>query len=397
MQTALSPLWTVEACLHAGKMDVVRFLAKESDRSFASLVKIPKEELAQLLCGLLNEKASAAERAVTELPVTVGLTPRELEAALGCTRSERRRWVAEGRLPVCATMRMYLKTNRWVDVDLVDRRAVAALAPDAVERWRFEHQKLVAERRKAGVMRAIESRARTLALQQVASREVTGLQAGWLEKSGGDPLIVAALTVAHWTVWASRRAKWHREERAEADYGATPRRFPVRHWKQERRWYGYKDQALHLLYRTGWLQVRFYQPNLLWIDELCASHYEDWCEERSFLHTSFGEFVGQHEKELARCGRCTKDPLHYALYSLELRPPFLQGMSSYRFHVPYSIGKTYLPERGTLMRVVEKEEAEGLFRFGRPLEDEEVAKYSDPFVERHITRAMVQLQARLES
>lgn len=402
--TTSSALWTVEGCLHSGKTDLARFLAEETQQSFTSLVITPKEVLAERLCELLNQDQAAAERAVRELPVTIGFTPRELEAALGCTRAERRRWVAEGRLPLCATMRLYLKTYRWVEVKLVDRRAVAALAPGEVESWRADHQQLVIERRRAGIASGRQRRAQTLALQRQAVHDVEQLQVSWLEQSGGDLLAVAALTVAHWTVWASRRAKWHRVEAAYigADQimghgnGLTTRRPPTRQWNQERRWYSLKDQALRLLAHTSWLQVSWYQPVRPWIEELCGDHYDDWCEERSYLHTSFGDYVLQHEKDLTRCPRCTRDPFHYALYSLELRLPFLKDVF-YGFHVPYSIGKAYLPKPERLACVVEEEASEGLFRFGRPLENEEVAKYSASFIERHLTRALGELRMQTET
>ena len=335
----------------------MRFLAEETPDSVTSLDMTPKEVLAERLCLLLNQDPSAAERAARELPATIGLTPRELEAALGCTRTERRRWVKEGRLPVCATMRMCLKDTHWVDVDLVDRRLVVALAPGTLDSWRAEHRQLVLEHRQAGSIRAVERRARTLALQGQALQEVEQLQISWLEQSGGDDVAVAALTLAHWTVWASRRAKWHREQATFSNmttFGGsgwgTRRRLPVRHWNQERQWYQLKDRALQLLARTRWLEIRWYQPNRLWIDELCSYHYEEWCEERSYTHASFGEFVIQHEDDLVRCSSCKRDPTHYALYSLELRPPFLQDGPSYRFHVPYSVGRAYLPRPGKLTR-----------------------------------------------
>lgn len=397
-----SVLWTVEGCLHSGKTELARFLAEETQQSFSSLAMTPKEVLAERLAELLNQNPDAAERASRELPVTLGLTPRELEAALQCTRTERRRWVADGRLPLCATMRLRLETGRWVDAPLVDRRAVVALASDTVESWRTEHRQLVSEHRRLGIRRGVERRAQTLTLQHQALEEVGRLRDFWLEQSGGDWIAVAALTLAHWTTWASRRAKWHRAEAAAGVYQQVngldrpTRRLPRGQWNEERRWYALKDQALWLLARTGWLEIHWYQPLRLWIDELCAWHYEEWCEERVDLHTSFGEYVLQHEKELVRCSSCQRDPWHYALYSLQLRLPF-QEDTPYRFHVPYSVGKAYLPEPKKLPRMVEDEAHEGLFRFGRPLRDEEVVTYSAPFVERQLMRAVSELSLRLET
>jgi hypothetical protein len=155
-------LWTVEGCLHSGKTEIDRFLAEETQHSLSSLAMTPKNVLAERLAELLNQSPAAAERAAKELPVVLGLTPRELEAALGCTRTERRRWVAEGRLPLCATMRLYLETGRWVNVDLVDRRSVAALASGEVETWRAEHRSLVSEHRRQGTLRGVEQRGQTL-------------------------------------------------------------------------------------------------------------------------------------------------------------------------------------------------------------------------------------------
>jgi hypothetical protein len=199
VQDTGTALWTVEGCLHSGKTELARFLAEETQQSFSSLALTPKEVLAGRLAELLNQDPDAAERAARELPVTIGLTPRELEAALGCTRTERRRWVAEGRLPVCATMRLRLETGRWVDVDLIDRRTVAALAPSSVETWRADHRELVSEHRRQGILRGVERRAQTLTLRRQALQELEQLQDCWLEQSGGDLLAADALTLAHWT------------------------------------------------------------------------------------------------------------------------------------------------------------------------------------------------------
>jgi hypothetical protein len=244
----------------------------------------------------------------------------------------------------------------------------------------------------------MEQRARTLAQQGQALQEVEQLRESWLEQTGGNLLAVAALTLAHWTAWASRRAKWHREKAFssgmatfDAAIRSMRRRLPVRQLNQERRWYELKDQALRLLARTSWLEIHWYQPNRLWIDELCSSHYREWCEERTYTHSSFGDFVVQHEEDLLRCSQCKRDLTHYALYSVELRPPSLPGKSCYRFHVPYSIGKTYLPRPEHLSHVAEHEASEGLFRFGRPLEGEESKAYSAPFLERHLTSALEEL------
>jgi hypothetical protein len=135
---------------------------------------------------------------------------------------------------------------------------------------------------------------------------------------------------------------------------------------------------------------------MLWIDQLCASHYDEWCEERSYTHSSFGDFVLEHQDALVRCSRCKRDPRHYALYSLEVQPPFPQESSPYRFHVPYSAAKAYLPPPGKLIHVLEHEASDGLFRFGRALEDEEAAAYSAPFLERHLTGALEELGRLLD-
>ena len=46
--------------------------------------------------------------------------------------------------------------------------------------------------------------------------------------------------------------------------------------------------------------------------------------------------------------------------------------------------------------MVEHETSEGLFRFGRALDDKEETAYSAPFVERHLTRALEELARQLE-
>ena len=385
-RSASTPLWTLQGCLHANKFDLVRFLAEETSHSFSSLIQRPKETLAELLCGLLNQDPALGERAVQKLPVVLGLTPRELEAQLRCTRTERRRWVAEGRLPICATMRVCVRDTTWVEVNLVDRRVVDALSPTTTRLWREEHRRAAGERRQAAILRGVERRAQTLAVQRQARQRLEALRATWLAESSGNSLAVTALTVAFWTVWVSRRAKWYQVE--ASNRGRAPRGRPVVDW------YSYKDQALRLLYQTGWLSAAWYQPDMLWIEELCEEHFDEWREEREYLHTSFGEFVAQHEKELHRCSSCSRDPLHYALYSLHLSVPEIHD-STFRFHVPYSVGKDFLPEPKSLPRALETEESSGHFRFGRPLQDEEELTYTAPFLERHFSRALGELRLLL--
>lgn len=79
----------------------------------------------------------------------LAVPPWELEALLGCTPTERKRWADEGKLTV-VNRRSFRKAGSMLEYPVFDRRLILGLPRTELERWRAEHQALVKEHRRAG-------------------------------------------------------------------------------------------------------------------------------------------------------------------------------------------------------------------------------------------------------
>ena len=79
----------------------------------------------------------------------LAVQPWELETALECTPTERKRWTEEGKLPVLER-RGFRKAGSTLEYPVFDRRVVLGLSRMELEGWRAEHQSLVKEHRRAG-------------------------------------------------------------------------------------------------------------------------------------------------------------------------------------------------------------------------------------------------------
>jgi len=90
--------------------------------------------------------ASAADRLVI---------PRELEDILGISTSERRRWLADGRVPSAGTRTLRLRGRGEVTFHIYDPRLVQdILARDVIHNWREDDAEAAAENRRRAAWKA---------------------------------------------------------------------------------------------------------------------------------------------------------------------------------------------------------------------------------------------------
>ena len=153
-------------------------------------------------------------------------------------------------------------------------------------------------------------------------------------------------------------------------------------------WYQKKDEALRLLCRSEYAHLCYYRP-----DEpdrfelrLCDEHYEAM---REGYYDGKWEFYSLHEAEIHQCSAChvSIQPEYYSLYEISITAAVCPDIR-FSFHVPYPIGKAFLPLPHTLLSVVQEEEEEGLFRFGRSLYADEKVLYREKDVAVQLEQAL---------
>ncbi len=308
--------------------------------------------------------------------------PSELETLLACTPSERKRWISDGKLPVLGH-RAFRKAGQDLLYPVHDRRCILSLTQAKIARWRGEHRKLVDLHRKTGAQKAQFSRK---ANQQARRDFFTSLEEMVCEwERCGSPQLAAALKLALWTQWASRWAKENQVKQLHAI------KYQALYLERRDVWYARKNEAMAVLARTPYARLSYYRPEVAdkWSLGLCDEHYEmrkelDY-ENKWVFFADFGE-------EIRQCPRCharvAKD--YYALYHLEVAAAAFPELR-FSFHVPYPIGKAFLPSPHALPRV-EHAEQDGIFRFGRPLLEDEKVLYREKVVEANFALALSEAQ-----
>src|SRR5947199_3608552 len=345
--------------------------------------KITKQQLVTQLLELIATNVDEKNRLLDMFPQELAVSPFELEELLGCTKDERQRWVKEGKLPVLE-YRHFRKGGQDLEYSVHERKLILTLSQDTIAQWRAEHQEQVRVHRKAGVQKA----ARQKQVNQQARRnflaEWQQTVATWRQHA--DPELVAVLVLSFWTVWASRWAKENQVKSRRA------RKYTTLYLARSGEWYERKDQALHLLARTPYVQVSFYRPidpdkRYLW---LCEEHYE---LKREGYYEDIWDFFYTHAAMIKQCPDCTvqQEKDYYSLYYLEVATQALADVR-FSFHLPYPLGKTWLPKPNELRRV-EHMEQEGMFRFGRALFPNEKVIYREQEVLTHFQQALAIVQA----
>lgn len=356
------------------KTQILEFLG------LAISTKIAKDKLIEQLLRRIeadaNEKARLLETFLYELAVE----PAELEKLLQCTPTERKRWVKEGKVPVLE-YRTFRRSGSDLEYAVHDRRDVLKISKDAIQQWRDAHLIEVRARQQAGRQIAVENRRANLQARQqfVLSWQQTIDE--W--KQAGSAELVLVLMLAYWTLWASR---WAKENQMKA---LRSRKNTAQYIARRDEWYERKNQAMLLLAKTPYARLSFYRPSNpdkehLW---LCEEHYEEKCER---YYNDVWEFYYHNSAVVKNCSQCivSQEKDYYALYYLQIMTETFPDLR-FSFHMPYPIGRAWLPEPRRLPHV-EHTEQDGLFRFGRPLVANEKVIYREQDVQEHFEQALAE-------
>ena len=229
----------------APKEQLTRFLRVAPSR------RVTKVQLVEQLVSRIEADEREMARFLERLKHEVAFGPRGVEQILQCTSTGRKRWTADGKLPILA-YREFRKAARDIPYPILDRREILGIASGTVEQWRKEHRSFVQLRRTTGTQKAVASRKAHQQARDAAAATWETMVAIW--SSQGSPELAAVLRLAYRAAVVSRWAKANREKlRGAVKYGE-------RSLAREHAWYEQKNRALQLLPRTPHARVSFYRP-----------------------------------------------------------------------------------------------------------------------------------------
>jgi hypothetical protein len=350
--------------------------------------KEPKATLVLQLCTLLEADQCVKARFFDVFAQELAVEPWELETLLGCSTTERKRWVADGKLTPLTT-RSVIKSGRELVYPVFDRRSIQHLTQQDIERWRAEDAALVAMRRKTGARKASARRVQNEQARQNEFAMVEGVFSEWEQHE--FPELAAVFRLAYWTMWASRWAKENQVKSIQAV------KYQALYEQRREHWYARKDEALSVLASSSYARMAFYRPDQA--DKitlsLCDDHYQ---RMKQGLYEGKWDFYSTHAKEIKACPWChvTIELDYYSLYSLEIMADVGPDVR-FAFHIPYPLGRAFLPPPHSLPHVTQTEQEVGLFRFGRRLEDGEKILYREKDVETQFAQALTEARRLFSS
>jgi hypothetical protein len=348
----------------------------------------PKAALVQRLRTLLEVDQRAKARFFDVFAQELAVEPWELETLLGCSTTERKRWLADGKLTPLTT-RSVFKSGRELVYPVFDRRSIQRLTQEDIAGWRAEHAALVAMRRKTGAQKASWRRAQNEQARQNEFARVEGVFSEWEHHE--FPELAAVFRLAYWTMWASR---WAKENHLR---GIKAVKHQALYEQRRERWYARKDEALSVLASSSYARIAFYRPDQA--DKitlsLCDDHYQSM---RQGFYEGKRDFYDTHTKEIKACPGCHViiELDYYSLYSFEIVTDVHPDIH-FAFHIPYPSGVAFLPLPHSLPHVTQTEQEDGLFRFGRRLEEGEKILYREKDVETQFTQALTEARRLFSS
>lgn len=273
----------------------------------------------------------------------------KLKELLTCTDTERLRWVKLGYL-IPTEFRGISKYGKTLKVPYFDPAYLLTVTKEVIEEWRTKDKGQASINRITGSIIAKQTRKVNSGIIKEFKLRYNELLKLW-EKDGER--YSSTYRLAYWTVWISRWAK---------RYQMVDR---ITSFQKKANFYELKNKAMDLLYKSGLGSLSFYAP------EYPDKVHVHMCEEHWYGIESIDEDVAKN------CRNCSYSVSknYYSLYYQEFFDIY-SGIS-FSFHIPFPLGSGFLPPHKLLPKVEHIEEGEGLFRFGRPIADEEKIIYSN--------------------
>lgn len=372
-------------------IDSCKFLVKYQIAEFVG-VSLAKKKDDLLL--ILKEKLQADPGKIIEIYKeyrdSLAAAPYEVESILNCTPTERKKWTALARLPVLPWTKNVKVPGNWIDCPVYDRYALAQISPDDLENWRGEDNAVKRANRIAGSLKAKKTKQKNDMVRDVFKNEWQRNVKTWDEIG---PVLSAVFQLAYWTMWISRWAKVYKLKQKRYRSITLTSLYRSEKFKYlSADFYYDKEKALELLMKSPFALTSVYipeDPHKHFIN-ICSKHfgkyemYEMDRDEKIEFYLSFEEL-----KSCPEC--CYKMTEHYySLVHVAISDPRVDFKFS--FHIPYPNISYLLPCSIDLMPQVQHVEQEGMFRFGRPVYDDEKIIYTEKFVKRNFDNALSHLE-----
>lgn len=316
------------------------------------------------IVSVLEANAAEQERFWETFKSELAVDPVELEQMLKCSAAERQQWIEQGRLPILE-YRSFRKSGIHLEYPVHDRRFILTLTPTDIDNWRQEPKGLIQNHRPTAEPINTENCEQNEQSRGAFSAAWEKIIADWKEQGSAE--ISATFQLAYWTVWASR---WAKENQLNSFKAIKSNEVYETYETQQQEWYERKNQAVKLLIEMPYAMLYFYRPpdaDKLYL-ELCDDHQDMMKDD---YYWDKWDFFYQNRKLVNKCRECvyceTKD--YYSLYYLEIKSDKFPDFS-FSYHTPYPIGRKFLPHPETLP-AVDHVEQDGIFRFGRPLLEQE--------------------------
>lgn len=309
-----------------------------------------KEDMISLLRQKLRKKTDI-EAFCDRFPKETALRSDEVVRVLGCTKPEVSRWTQEGKLSVVykKEFRMYGKT---LEVNMYDSKQVLfGITDKKIEKWRNDHNKETEKNRNQGAVKAKTTKAIHAKIKAQERIKLDNAQKEW-EQIGKEARHI--MTLAYWTMWINRWAKKHQIAKDDV---------------RKNFFYRKKESALRYLWGSKYAEVSFYRPEH---PDKTIREYRDDDYEEDFDYDDFYFLDDEKDREYEEVV-LEKD--YYSLYYIKLSCPE-KPTYKFSFHIPYSIGKDFLPDPESLPMVIHREN-EGMFRFGRPVSKYEMISHTE--------------------
>lgn len=282
------------------------------------------------------------------------LGPLTVEEVLGITARERLKWLKDGRLATVGT-ESFKKNGITITYHVHALETIKAITPKMIIKWREDDKSSTTIARQKGAQKAVQTRSKNSDIRKSVR--------GSIEKTARDaalevrnptavPIVKLAILTTICSRWA-RRKRDQNDSRAEKDF------------------YELKGQALRVLSDQPWSEIRYVpsgQPRLN--VTLCEKHREQFRDDRYSLGYDFWGWLDDNVGTVRKCKHCSysEDQDYYALYEIRLKV----GKADFCWHVPYSLGRSWLPRKSDITHTLPRSNDEEMIIFGRAVDEKEM-------------------------
>lgn len=282
------------------------------------------------------------------------LTPLEVEQAMEITSRERLRWTKDGRLPTDGTD-SFRKNGVTITFSLHPYLGIAAIKPETIGKWRQDDIETTRLARSNGAREAVRTKARNDATRKSARAEIDKIA----REASLDVLNPIAVPLVKLAILSTICSRWAKNRRDAGDQLG------------EAEFYDLKDRGLRTIHDQPWTVVRFVPGGTPRYEaSLCERHRSDFRDERREYQVSFLEWLIDNVNIVRKCPNCShhEDHDYYALYELKM----VIGKAEFCWHIPYSRGRSWLPDKKEIEIAPPRSDEDGIVMFGRAVNDEEI-------------------------